>query len=69
MSATSLSKREHLVYTMFEASTSVQLDDDQQALFWVDKWLDGGLRFLDGANPPSSSRQEEAKHKVGQGHY
>jgi hypothetical protein len=26
---------------MFKASTSVKLGDMQQALFWVNKWLDG----------------------------
>jgi hypothetical protein len=40
-------KPEHVVRTMFEATTSVQIGDGRQILFWQEKWLDdisiGGL--------------------------
>jgi hypothetical protein len=40
-------KPEHVVRTMFEATTSVQIGDGRHILFWQEKWLDdisiGGL--------------------------
>jgi hypothetical protein len=30
-----------MVRTMFEASTSVQIGDGRQTLFWLVKWVDG----------------------------
>jgi hypothetical protein len=41
MSSVITSKPERIVCAMYEASTSVQVDNGRQTLFWADKWIDG----------------------------